>query len=95
MGGANFTSCRMERIICRGGMAPKALFRGALLTQADLSNSDLSDGDFQGADLTETNLHGVNREGADFTGSTIDLARATDPELLAAETWQPPPLVGE
>jgi uncharacterized protein YjbI with pentapeptide repeats len=74
--------CLLLRAVCL-----QESFAGARLDEADCSNADLREADFRGASMFRTRLHGIQDQGAAFT----DRKRAleSDPELLAAEQWQP------
>jgi len=67
----------------------QASLRDCELTYADFSHALLDGADLRGSAMFRAKLHAVSDRGAQFS----DRARAleSEPELLAAERWQPPP----
>lgn len=57
------------------------------LTYADFSQADLSAADLTGATMFRANLHAITDIGATIPGRAVALG--TDPELAAAQNWQP------
>ncbi len=76
-------SCILHRASCR-----QTLFVRSDLTYADFSHANLEAADLSGATLFRANLHQIVDSGARFSDRARALA--TDPELAAAENWQPP-----
>ncbi|MCA9685861.1 MAG: pentapeptide repeat-containing protein, partial [Myxococcales bacterium] len=65
----------------------KARFVAADLSYADFSGADISEVDMSGAQVFRAKLHRVVDTNAVIPGRALTLG--TDPELAAAEGWEP------
>ncbi|MCI5166360.1 MAG: hypothetical protein D3903_09745 [Candidatus Electrothrix sp. GM3_4] len=69
---------------CRG-----TRFVKAKLTYCDFSHADISGADMSQSTLIRTKFHQTLMEHTIWKGANKTVSLGTDPELAAAENWQP------
>jgi len=88
--GADFSGADLSQSLFVEAICDGARFVGADLSYTDFSHARVGETDFSRARLPYANLHGVRQGDARWDGADRHSIYPTDPDLLAAEQWQPP-----